>query len=50
MPVLEVLVEIAYGRRTDARLERGGGEWNYASPGLDPDRLNRMVLQLGLIV
>jgi DNA-binding NarL/FixJ family response regulator len=26
------------------------GNGIYASPGLDPDRLNRMVLQLGLIV
>jgi hypothetical protein len=45
-----LLVEIGYGRRNDARLERAGGNGIYASPGLDPDRVNRIVLQLGLIV
>ena len=34
MPVPEFLVEIGYGRRTDARLERGGGEWNLCQPRL----------------
>jgi CheY-like chemotaxis protein len=45
-----LLVEIGYGRRNDARLERAGGNGIYASPGLDPDRVKRIVLQLGLIV